>query len=79
MEGKPSTLIGKFLGNFRDRFTGKLIHQKIMSTMSTKTEYSVFDSNRQLENSGASHGPFYWKTHSDHSSKLLLIFGIYSN
>ena len=28
------TLIGKFLGNFWDRFTGKLIHHKIMSTYS---------------------------------------------
>ena len=46
------TLIGKFLGNFWGRFTGKLIHQKIMST------YSVF-----FFNSGASHRTFYWKTH----------------
>ena len=28
--GASLTLIGKFLGNFWDRFTGKLIHQKIM-------------------------------------------------
>ena len=45
------TLIGKFLGHFSDRFTGKLIHQKILTT------YSVF-----LE-TGLWPRPFYWKTH----------------
>ena len=39
------------MANFWDRFTGKFIHQKIMST------YSVFSK------PGSWARPFYWKTH----------------
>ena len=45
------TLICKFLGHFWGRFTGKLIHQKMLST------YSVF------KKTGSSPRPFYWKIH----------------
>ena len=53
------TLIGKFLGNFWDRFSGKLIHQKIMST------YSVFWKTRSRPR------PFYWKTYPIVNWKIL--------
>ena len=82
LRSNPSlTLIGKFLGNFWDRFTGKLIHQKIMSMYSvffknrvvSKTVSLENSSNHQLENSWASHRPFYWKTHPD--QMLHIIYG----
>ena len=51
------------MGNFWDRFTGKLIHQKIMGT------YSVF-----LKN-GSWARPFYWKTYPVQMLHIIYDFG----
>ena len=50
---KKTSKISIMEPDFWDRFTGKLIHQKIMST------YSVFWKPESLAR------PFYWKTHKD--------------
>ena len=79
------TLIGKFLGHFWDRFTHEysVNHEYPLSFFKNRVvSYIVLlenSSNRQFENSGASHIPFYWKTHpnliqmDDLSSKTAIM------